>query len=313
MKHNLKITIVLIAMFIITQLIGLWVIHSYSPVSQIVYSADTGENVSVIVDQPLPYGMQPPENSPAPNLISIIISFVIAIAFVLLLTKFKFKFFMKGWFFVVVALALAIVFNAVFKNFLASSWIIALIISVPLAFYKVYKPHFIVHNLTELLVYPGIGAVFVPILSIWTLIILLILISIYDMWAVWHSGVMQKMAKFQMNELKIFGGFFVPYLTKEVRDKIKKMRLSKSKNKNKKIKISMAILGGGDVVFPLIAAGVVLRLAGIIPALLVTLGATLSLIYLLLTSEKKKFYPAMPFLTVGIFLGLLAAWAFGCF
>ncbi len=40
-------------------------------------------------------------------------------------------------------------------------------------------------------------------------------------------------------------------------------------------------------------------------AVLVVLGATLGLAYLLLFSEKKKFYPAMPFITIGILLAML--------
>ena len=87
--------------------------------------------------------------------------------------------------------------------------LIALVIAIPLAIGKIYKRNFIVHNFSELLIYPGIAAVFVPLLNLTSIIILLILISIYDMWAVWKSKIMQKMAKFQMNELKIFGGFYV--------------------------------------------------------------------------------------------------------
>ena len=75
----------------------------------------------------------------------------------------------------------------------------------------------IVHNLTELLVYPGIAVIFVSLLTQWSpiknlilIIFLLILISIYDMWAVWHSGIMQKMAKYQIDTLEIFSGFFIP-------------------------------------------------------------------------------------------------------
>jgi len=44
MKHNTKITIILIAMFLITQIIGLYVINFY----------ENSENE-------LPYGMEPPE------------------------------------------------------------------------------------------------------------------------------------------------------------------------------------------------------------------------------------------------------------
>ena len=83
----------------------------------------------------------------------------------------------------------------------------------------------------------------------------------------------------------------------------------------------MAILGGGDVIFPIIIAGVLLKTAiinlpfglpqfvgGIYSALFAVAGATLGLTYLFFWAEKRKFYPAMPFITVGIFLGILIAW-----
>ena len=199
--------------------------------------------------------------------------------------------------------------------------LMVLVIALPLAFIKIYKRGFLVHNITELFIYPGIAAVFVPILNIYTIIILLIIISIYDMWAVWHSGIMQKMAKYQINKLNVFSGFFVPYVSKKVRLKLKKMKktLTKSQLKKKKIKVNVAILGGGDVIFPIITAGVILKtkitlfglqfVGGFIPALFVIAGATLGLSWLFFFAEKKKFYPAMPFITAGIFLGILINWA----
>ena len=43
---------------------------------------------------------------------------------------------------------------------------------------KVFKRNFFVHNATELFIYPGIAAVFVPLLNIYTIIILLIIKTI---------------------------------------------------------------------------------------------------------------------------------------
>lgn len=122
------------------------------------------------------------------------------------------------------------------------------------------------------------------------------------MWAVWKSGIMQKMAKYQMDNLKIFQGFFIPYISKKVRLKIKKMK--KSELKKKKIAVNLAVLGGGDVVFPIITSGVMLKFWGLGPAMLTILGATLGLLGLFIYSEKKKFYPAMPFITIGILISL---------
>ena len=134
----------------------------------------------------------------------------------------------------------------------------------------------------------------------------MIIISIYDIWAVWHSGIMQKMVKYQINELKIFSGFFVPYISKKLRIKLKKMRKSqKGKKLKTKIKVNMAILGGGDVIFPIITAGVMLKTFGFMSALFVIIGATCGLGYLFFFAAKKKFYPAMPFITAGIFAGII--------
>jgi presenilin-like A22 family membrane protease len=295
MKHNLKITFVILAMFIVTQFIGLYVVDHYS-----------------IQDNELPYGMETPEVENESDfytsfLPSIIIAFIFAIVLLIIITRFNFGVFLKLWFFVVILITIGIFFNSFFPNEKYFPYL-ALVFALPLALIKVFKRNFLIHNITELMIYPSIAAVFVPLLNFWTVLIILGLISIYDMWAVWKSGIMQKMAKYQMNELKIFSGFLVPYLSKKVRMELKE--LPKSKLKDKKVKANVAILGGGDVVFPIITAGVILKTFGFWPALLVILGATAGLSYLLFFAEKKKFYPAMPFITGGIILGILTGFLF---
>ena len=110
------------------------------------------------------------------------------------------------------------------------------------------------------------------------------------------------MAKYQIKKVRVFSGFFIPYIKKEDRALLEKLR--KSKDKSKKIKVNIALLGGGDVVFPMILAGVVLQAWGLIPALIIILGAVLSLAYLFYISEKGKFYPAMPFISAGCLIAL---------
>lgn len=318
MKHNLKITLLLLAMFVLTQFIGLYVIKAdpfNNPQEQ------TSETLPIVNSPFLSY-MKPPEIQEQSDfnwsLGLIILSFIFAVGLLFLLTRFKISFILKVWFFLVVILALFRTFLVLLpKTFLFIP--LGFAFAVALSFIKVYKRNFIVHNLTELFIYPGISLFFVPILNFWTVMALLILISVYDMWAVWHSGIMQKMAKFQINELKIFSGFFVPYISKKLRMQMKRMRKMKGKQKGDgKVRINLAILGGGDVVFPVITAGVVLMsekifipftniplfTGGIVPALFVITGATLGLAFLFSISEKKKFYPAMPFITGGIFIGL---------
>ncbi len=309
-KHNLKITLIILAMFIATQLIGIYTINFY-----------LSDGIK------LPYGFdnQVPQNTGnVPEiytsfLVSLLFSFVIAVAVIMILMKIKSAIIMRAWFFIVIALALGITINILTLklDLPYASWI-ALILGILLAYLKMFKRNTIVHNSTELLVYPGIAAIFASFLNLWTTIVLLIIISVYDIWAVWHSGIMQKMAKFQIESLGVFGGFFIPYADKKTKEKIKllKMRYKNKKIpqsviKRKNIKVNLAILGGGDIIFPAIAAGVFLKTFKSIPgALIVTAFASLSLLLLLKFSKKKKFYPAMPFLTMGILLGMLIGWSF---
>jgi len=319
MKHTWKITAILLTMFIVTQLIGLAVIHAD------IFHLEVEVNGTIQkVSNPQLSWIEPPEPRTQTEfgsiLFSIAIAFVIAIIAIFLLSKIKIAYLLRYWFFAVVVLAIFLCIYA-FEKLVPwvinpqIAFIIPLLIAIPLAFFKIFRQHIIIHNLTELMVYPGIAAIFVPILNIWTIIIFLIAISAYDIWAVWHSGFMQKMAKFQINKLKLFAGFFVPYAGEKQRKDIKLLRqkyqnkkIPESVIKKKKIRVSLAILGGGDVIFPIIAAGIFLRFFGIIPALIVTLFATLALLFLFILAKKGKFYPAMPFITSGIFVGMLIGW-----
>jgi len=196
---------------------------------------------------------------------------------------------------------LGIAINSVLQGVKYGS-LIAVIIALPLAIYKVFKRNILVHNITEILIYPGIAVIIAPLLNLWTVVVLLVLISIYDIYAVWHAKFMQKMATYQIQKVRVFSGFFIPYVRKE--DKALIAKLKKSKNKNKKVKVSVAILGGGDVVFPIILAGVVLMAFGFLAALIIAIGATIALAGLFYYSEKGRFYPAMPFISSGCLIAL---------
>jgi len=142
---------------------------------------------------------------------------------------------------------------------------------------KTFKNNFYIHNFTELFIYGGLAAIFVPVMGIAAMIIVLVVISVYDFIAVFKTKHMIKMAKFQ-TKIKLFAGLYVPYGKKA------------------------AILGGGDLGFPLLFSGVVFRSYGWI-SLIIVLTSALALSYLLFKSEKNKYYPAMPYLTIGCLIG----------
>ncbi len=328
MDKKVKVYSIILGMFILTLLIGLFVI-SIDPL-----------HVSEIVNGSVVESMNPdfmfiesPDiedaGGAAAMIFNLIFAFIIAIVLILVLNKIKADFFLRGWFFIVATFALFLSLYAFQKFFFdfQNFWRIIIPLGIALVFgiWKIFKRNMLVHNLTELFIYPGIALIFVPLLNIYSLVVILILISAYDMWAVWHTGIMQKMASYQIESVGVFGGFLVPYASRKVKEKIKALRLKyKDKKvipanviKKNKLNVNIAVLGGGDIVFSVISMGVVYRILGLIPSLLVLLGATSALIYLFFESKKKKneSYPAMPFVTTGIFvsiiLGILWKLAFG--
>ena len=317
MKHNLKITLIMMLMFLVTQIIGIYVINHYSPVMIV-------DDVPMSVHAPsLPFGLGNPEVRNESDFLTlylptIIIAFTLAAALLLLISKLKVDFIFRAWFFAVITVSLTVVVLVFLPEF-SHSLYAGLGIAVLLALVKTFYRNPVFHNLTELLIYPGVAVIFVPLLNVLSMIILLVIISLYDVWAVWHSGIMQKMAKYQINKIKIFPGFFLPHMNKETRAMIKKMKKTGSENEKKEFRINVAILGGGDIIFPIIASGVALKVFGFttiagmkipLASLLITLGAFSGLAYLLFSSKEKKFYPAMPFISIGILAGLMLSHVF---
>jgi len=154
----------------------------------------------------------------------------------------------------------------------------AVFISACLLLLKFVSNDDFLHNMLELLVYGGIAVVVIPLLSPVSAILLLIIISIYDFIAVYFSKHMIILAKTQF-ALNIFSGLQI-----------------RTGGKG-------AILGGGDIAFPLILAGVMLRDYSAINAILIIYGSLIGLTILILTGEDDKFYPAMPFITMGCLFG----------
>lgn len=298
MKHSLKITFLLLGMFLAAQLIGIAVLASYAPEVKILV-AENGTTTNVTVFN-LPQNFEPPHDvTPQQSFVSIIIAFILALALMVLLMRMHAATFLRIWFFVVVTLALAVTFYAALRYVSIPFWI-PVAAALVFAYLKIFKRNILVHNITEMFIYPGIAAMFVPLLNLTTILVLLVIISLYDMYAVWHSGFMQRMAHYQIKTLRVFSGFFIPYLGAKERAFIKQHPKTSKKN----IKLSVALLGGGDIVFPMMVAGVLLHAGSLFGAILVALCSTLTLAGLFYASEKGKFYPAMPFISIGCFVGI---------
>ena len=279
MKHNFRVTLILVMLFLLSQLVGLTVISQYITVEEVVKEVEIdGVKQEIIVQvqdwEILPYGIERPEVNEDRSYIGIIISILIATLLALMLIKLEARFLWKIWFFLSVWFTLSIAFNAfVFQG-------LAIGLALLFAIGKIFKNNVYLHNFTELFIYGGLAVIFVPILSLVSIFVLLLLISLYDMYAVWKSKHMIKMAKFQA-KMKLFAGLLVPYGKKKT-----------------------AILGGGDLGFPLLFTGVVFKNSGW-EALLIVFATTIALWVLLIESKKNRYYPAMPFIFVGCIVGYL--------
>lgn len=318
-------------MFLLSQFIGLLIINSYDS-----YFGKTAKQkiqegtlkppeVSIVQETVPPEAELKQPIDIAKVLISIGIAIVIATLLFFLLSRIRITLLLKAWFsfvvFICLSIAIALLFYpilgtnlfTIFGKSISLAEIIAVPSAIILTFYKIIKRNIIVHNITEVLIYPGLAVIFLPLLNVIAASVLLIGISIYDIIAVWKTKYMIRLAKFQIQHLKIFTGFFLPYLKPKDKAKIEKLRAMAKRERKKgkktklkiKVPVQIAALGGGDVAFPLIFAGTVLMAYGFIASLITILCATLALLFLFLFSEKGKFYPAMPFLTAGCLLGLI--------
>lgn len=302
MKHNIKITSILVLIFILSQLVGLLIVDQY-------YSTnDTG----VAEYKELPMNIERPAIQEKDAWIYILSAILIGTLIMLGLIKMKARVITKIWFFFAIAMSLTIGFGAFIPA------MTAMILAGIMTFIRLFKPNVIINNFSELFIYGGITAIFHNILSIKVAIIILILISIYDFIAVYKIKHMITLAKFQTKE-KIFAGAMIPY--ELFSKKEKKKQPSKSKKINHKIPFlpvfknhnkvhtkqgktsKTAILGGGDMAFSLFFTASIMKEYSITIALITVLTSTLSLIYLFTISKKGKFYPAMPYITTGCLIG----------
>jgi len=296
MKHNLKPTIILLSFFLIAQFIGIFVLYNSIDFAQ---SQESG----VTIFKELPVGERPPIEEQNAYW-SIIGAIIIGTLLLLLLIKLKWTWVWKIWFLLAVFVSLSISFGTFIKVE------VAVLLALGLAAWKVFRPNFWIHNFTELFIYAGLATIFVPVLNLWSVSILLILIAIYDAYAVWQSKHMITLAKSQ-TDAKVFAGLFIPYdLSKsKIHHKIKSISKTAFKTASKtahksKVTIRTAILGGGDIGFPLIFAGVILKEIGLWQSLIIPFFAFAGLGLLLWFGDEKKFYPAMPFIGAACFIGL---------
>ena len=259
MKHRLWVIVLLLLLFFLAQIVGLIVSVHYTTGAQ------------------LPLGIERPQMNPETSYLSFFFVILIATAIALFLLHFRLFLLWRFWFLLSIFVTLVISLNAFFSFF------VALAFAIVFSLWRIFKPNPFVHNLSEIFVYGALAALFVPLLTLFSAFILLVLISIYDYIAVRKTAHMVKLAKSQ-GDAKVFAGLLIPY------------------GKN------VAMLGGGDIGFPLLFGAVAMHTFGLglldFRTYIIPLCAGLLLLALFVKGEKKKYYPAMPYITLGCVLGL---------
>jgi presenilin-like A22 family membrane protease len=309
MKHNLTVTMFLVAFFILAQVVGLALISKDSNVVM-----GPGGNITV-VHSDTSVGARP-DTTGFGSFLYLVIGVAVGTILVLVLMRFKKGNIWKLWFFLAVWIATSISLGVIIKSRIFFDYDVALFIALILAVWKIFRPNIFIHNITEVLMYAGIAVLLVPIFDVFWAVMLLLAISLYDMYAVWKSKHMVKMAKFQ-TQSNIFAGLLIPYkpgkTSSNIQTNTKNLRLGKSDKKSAADnKTKTAILGGGDVAFPLIFTGVIMEsllLQGLskgmafLQSSIIILTTTIALSLLFFYAKKDKFYPAMPFITAGCLIG----------
>ena len=188
--------------------------------------------------------------------------------------------------------------------FFFSLWIgdlFALILISLLIIYWLKKPNILIHNFLFISGMIGVGSIFGLRLDPLLVVFLLVIFSIYDIIAVYKTKHMIKMAK-AMVEAGVVPGIVLPPKAGDFQAPLK----------NIKVGGRFLILGGGDIVFPLLLVTSVV-LYSVTDALIITAFATLGLLvsFLLFASQKeRKPIPALPPIATFSIMGYLYTFFF---
>lgn len=183
-------------------------------------------------------------------------------------------------------------------------WFVAAAVAVGVGLAWLLTARVWLHNGLLVLTLVGLSCVFGAMVSPWTVIVIMLVIAVYDYLAV-RLHFMQWMVR-KLSESETLPAFFIPRHLNGWKDRLKGEEVKQLfEGRGEK---RVAILGGGDIFFPLILVASVLFAAGLTSALVVSAFALLGLVaaYLIhLFWLKGKATPALPPIFVFSLLGLV--------
>ncbi len=228
-----------------------------------------------------------------------ILSFIIATFFILVLLRFLKKGITKISFKIIFVLVISLgsfIFFSLWVGDLLALIFLALFLILWLKFSNV-----LIHNFLILSGIIGIGSMLSLRLQASMVVLFLIIFSVYDFIAVYKTKHMVKMAK-AMIEARAVLGIIVPSKISDLRANLKETSLTGK----------FLVLGGGDIVFPLLLA-VSLVSEGVVKSLIIVLFSTLGLFlsfYLFNCQKVRQPIPALPPIAL---LSIIGYWISGFF
>lgn len=211
---------------------------------------------------------------------------LVATVTMLALIKYSLYRLLRAWF------GISMFFTALIYCSVFVSPPLALGIAVAAAVVRRHVPDLWIRDAIDGLSFAGAGVLFGMLVDLPTAVGLLIVIGIYDVVAVYGTHHMVDLAKGGI-ENGAFAGLMYP--------KEGDGTVSASGGDGG---TTVGIVGGGDIVMPLMLAATVTGSIGVVAGLFVAIGATAGLAALFHLSDEDSFYPAIPAVGGGGLLGL---------
>ena len=180
--------------------------------------------------------------------------------------------------------------------------IAVLIISIGATLLWLFKPKIWLHDVLLVCSLTAVGAVFGTMISPWTAVILMIVLSVYDFLAV-RFGYMMWMVK-KLSKLDTLPAFVIPKEIDRWNMDIRETHVLEDESQER----NFSLLGGGDIGFPLILISAVLTYYGLGDAVIIAAFALAGLgtvYWIQKVFLNGKPIAALPPITVACFVGFL--------
>ncbi len=225
----------------------------------------------------------------------------VATALMLLLLKFRKNSLIKIWFNTAIFLTIFLFFSTMFDT------VYALITTMVLFAIRHVSKDLGLRNIIDIFAYAGAGALFGTMIGFIPALIFLFLLAIYDFVSVFITGHMIDLAKGGLDTETFMG---IIYADKPPSKDSKIIEKVEETDEVKKTHKGISIVGGGDVIAPMIFSISLLKSFPIYTSLMTSIGSMFGLIVLMNYKSEYDFLPAIPTIAAFSILGFLLSLPF---